>query len=794
MVLGKNRLNEKGATLVLALLFLLILTSLGLAIVLNSQIDHAISKNYSKTIRATFAAQTGIERIKPYLLYDLQRDPAGWRNNLLWVPDGTAGASQGGTSPCIGVPPTSDCFELDDPSLVPSLEPYDVVDALADAQTNAVWAPENAAGWGTYGYQLMFRNLSSSGVGFDRNKICVAAGGFSDSTIGLMGTPSRGSDLVENCIIGEDISIWNNIVFFEGGATSGMGNFKIHGNVHILGPPKPPPSSTINLEVKGNQGWYNDYTSGTPITSTLSAVLDPVEAARTSLDAKIRDKNGLIDAQNGSVEFGTSAIPYDAVFGCDDCSGVFGFTSFASSLVRTQEMGPYDVPASVLAKIKVPLLTDQYKDERDVLYPNYEGYLIGVANAGGISGNHLPGVLGLKLSSLNMPGNRMVNFGDATTSNSGSPANRGSLADFLADDNSEVDKIIKNNIYDAALHPEQQPRDNITESGLTDPLFITAGTAIDAGSTFTLVAWDEADDDVGIFYKEVQPFDRSVDKDLAGPGGFSSLHTSRQVHGFVFARAGALNISTLNFKVDLDGTGGYNPTLTEIGSAESQKLLRKAVNALIMASQGTCMVDSSDPCWTLAPDNAFLDEVPPNMKSGINFNATDGPKLVGAGVIQMTDQFKFGSLPSTLQGLRYAGRFSLFTEETGGASGATNSGYTDIDGGPRPVPAYQAPLGTGPWFSFPCQTSMGIMAARRIDMGDPSGTHDEFAGAFYAYELLSVQKQIQILGAVVAQDFDLAGGGNPDWFQAMQISGCLPPEMIGKEPIIYMRSQSYSDR
>jgi hypothetical protein len=89
---------------------------------------------------------------------------------------------------------------------------------------------------------------------------------------------------------------------------------------------------------------------------------------------------------------------------------------------------------------------------------------------------------------------------------------------------------------------------------------------------------------------------------------------------------------------------------------------------------------------------------------------------------------------------------------------------------------------------------MGIMSARRIDMGDPSGTHDEFAGAFYAYELLKVQKQIQILGAIVALDFDLLGGGNPDWFQAMQMPKCLPPEMIGKEPIVYIRSQSYSDR
>ncbi|HSE40005.1 MAG TPA: pilus assembly PilX N-terminal domain-containing protein, partial [Acidobacteriota bacterium] len=311
MLQGKGTLNERGGILVLALLFLFILTALGLAIILNSQIDQAVSKNYSKTVKATFAAQTGIERMKPYLLYDLQRDPSGWQNNILWVPDGTTGAFEGGTSDCPGVPPTSDCFNLP----AASLTPYVVPDDLADAHIDSVWAPDNAAGWGTYGYQLMLRNITGAG-GFDRNKICVLAGGYTDTTIGPLGTPSRGSDLIEQCLIGEDISRWNNIIFIEGGETSGMGNFKIHGNVHILGPPRPPAVSDINVEVKGNQGWYNDYTSGTSITTTLAAVLNPGEAARTTLEAKIRDRNGLIDAQNGSVEFGTTSTPFDAVFGC----------------------------------------------------------------------------------------------------------------------------------------------------------------------------------------------------------------------------------------------------------------------------------------------------------------------------------------------------------------------------------------------------------------------------------------------------------------------------------------------
>lgn len=768
----KERLNEKGAILVIALLLLMMVTALALSIVLNSQIENAISNNYSKTVRATFAAQTGIERFKPYLLYDLQKDPNGWSNNVLWVPDGTTGALQGATTDCPGVSATSDCFDLG----APNLSPYSVVDDLADAHIDAIWAPENAGGWGTYGYQLLLRNISGAGA-FDRNKICVQGAGFSDTTIGLMATPSRGANLIEQCLVGEDISIWNNIIFVEGGATSGMGNFKIHGNVHILGPPKPPPTGTINVEVKGNQGWYNDYTSGTPMTTTLSAVLNPAEAVRTNLEAKIRDRNGLIDAQNGSVEFGAPAAPFDAVFGCDDCSGVYGFTTFASGLVRAVEQGPYDVPASVLAKIKVPLLTDQYKDERGVLYPNYEDYLLGKQNAGGISNNNLPGVLGLRLSSLNMPGDRLLKFGNATTN---------SFADYVSD-TTERNEIFAANVNTSSnANPVQQLIDPVVE---TDAIF---SPAIAAGNTFMLVAVDEVND-VVLIYKEVQPFDRNVDKDLGGPGGFTSLHTNRQVHGLIFSRMGSL--TGLNLRVDLDGAnldGGsdYNSTWSQLGTVDSQKLIRKVVNALWMASQGTCMADSSQPCYVLANRDSFDATLSPSlMVGGVptgTFKADDAPKLVGSGVIQMTDQFTYDN-----EGLRYAGRFSLFTEETSGSSTETTSGFADMNAGPRPVPTYTV---TGVNYSFPCQNSMGIMAASQIEMGDPSGTHDEFAGAFYAFNLFKVKKQIQILGAIVATDFDLLGGGNPDWFQAMLMSKCLPPEMIGKEPIIYIRSQSFTDR
>ena len=66
-----------------------------------------------------------------------------------------------------------------------------------------------------------------------------------------------------------------------------------------------------------------------------------------------------------------------------------------------------------------------------------------------------------------------------------------------------------------------------------------------------------------------------------------------------------------------------------------------------------------------------------------------------------------------------------------GTSTSSTSGSVDLRAGPKPVPNYFV---SGVNYSFPCQNSMGIMAANEIEMGEPSvGTHDEFAGAFYAF-------------------------------------------------------------
>ena len=47
---------------------------------------------------------------------------------------------------------------------------------------------------------------------------------------------------------------------------------------------------------------------------------------------------------------------------------------------------------------------------------------------------------------------------------------------------------------------------------------------------------------------------------------------------------------------------------------------------------------------------------------------------------------------------------------------------------------------------------------------------------------------------MVAGGWEFESGGNPDFFQAMEISRCLPPYIIAKDPIVFVGSQSWLER
>jgi hypothetical protein len=87
---------------------------------------------------------------------------------------------------------------------------------------------------------------------------------------------------------------------------------------------------------------------------------------------------------------------------------------------------------------------------------------------------------------------------------------------------------------------------------------------------------------------------------------------------------------------------------------------------------------------------------------------------------------------------------------------------------------------------------MGVMTSNDIDHS--ISPHDNFGGAYYAEGTIHLTRQEQILGAMVANAWAFQNGGNPDFFQAMEISHCLPPYIIAKDPIVFVGSQSWTER
>jgi hypothetical protein len=327
-----------------------------------------------------------------------------------------------------------------------------------------------------------------------------------------------------------------------------------------------------------------------------------------------------------------------------------------------------------------------------------------------------------------------------------------------------------------------------------------------------IVATDEAQG-VVIVYKEVPPFQRNI--------GGTNVAFPRVVHGFVFAPAGA-NMGALALKADVDGADidnaqdgagihnwifdttdvchGATPvdasckdTLTP---AQSNQLVLKVTDAIWKAGRGEC--GFSGPCYA---HETVLNQWEPTMRD-VNsltsrvYDTTTGylkvartppedkdGKLIAYGAIETTDTVYVG-------GFTYAGRFTLYARDSDGApAGVGRFNFSDNS---YPISSY--PISTSPpvYVAFPCQNNMGIMTPNDIDHS--ISPHDDFAGAFFAQGTIHLTRQEQILGAMVAGAWDFAGGGNPDFFQAMEISHCLPPYIIAKDPIVVVGSQSWLER
>ncbi|MCI0605529.1 hypothetical protein L0156_21300 [bacterium] len=734
--------KQKGVALILALFFLLILSVLGLSLITNTQMEQAASNSYSETVRATYAAQAGIERFRTYLLYDYKWDPQSWGNGLLYVPKGTAGALPG-----TGIGETDhDYFDLSNGGAIsaPGEVPYDVLDTVPESENPSLF-PEITDP--TYmppaGYQIMLRNIGSPGA-FSFNEICVISIGYTGTRKNLFMDYAKGVNILENCFNGEDISIWNNIIFGEETTNSGGGNVSAHGNIHVLGVGISDPDDVSYVTKADVYNCYDDGSCGGQGELTaagLNIYLNGPQAARETLGAKLRVRNGTVDLTTGNAWVGPGgSAPFEGAFVCEDC-GNFGYEGSSRDKVNALEYAGYDIPAELFSLVRLPRVEDPYEDPvSGIVYPNYSTYLLGNDATAD------PGILGLKLATA-------LGSNNTTTFDSG-----------LAGQIWTAKNTIFSQNADSGTSASQKQLDPVDEA---DPLF---SPILGSGKTFAIVASDSTEG-VFVVYKEVAPFTQ---------GG---VDYRRQVHGMVFAAAGAdMNAVSLNVDLDgsdLDGNGDYSNTLPV---NESNELIRKVINSLWLASQKVCGPLSA--CYTHADaertefhDTLNWDALSDGTKTGKL--KTTGHILNGYGVIQVTDI-------ASLDDVTYNGRFTLFMDDSDGAGAAGDIGFADEI---VSVPAYTK---SSTWYAFPCQINMGILARNQITQG-PS-PHSHRVGSFYAGEITDVSKQLRILGAMVTADWNFAAGGNPDFHQAMEISRCLPPYMIGGEVIPLLKSVGFVER
>lgn len=429
MLIKTSRWDE-GSALVVVILALGLLTALALVLILNTGTDRAISRNSSATTKALFSADTGIQKLRDFLSYDYSNDRVGlsakrgWSNKWLVVPSGTSGActtnaSGVGLSPCsgdaVGLASVS-YFNLD-PTGVADTDNDGVIDIDTPWYINTS-IPGATGGINNNTWRLMFRNLREQPTStVSSSRIFVLAVGVSE-TYGtgksaiepVSASTINAGRLVENGFAGEDVSVWNNIVFLGGEVgTPFLGDVKLYGSAHVINGT----DGANALNMSGNLGFFNYYhdaangTTANPpccnngpdtmLTDRLAPL--PVGPQGPTLNSKVR------------IRVGNLSVTSSATIGCAKDTTTNGKETFDAlfmngtygqpSNLHFDAYGEYDVSDDFLDQLKYPDTIDNTQTHTDsgITYPNYQAYLVG--NSDGSSATADYGGVALDLTPIN---------------------------------------------------------------------------------------------------------------------------------------------------------------------------------------------------------------------------------------------------------------------------------------------------------------------------------------------------------------------------------------------------------
>jgi len=262
MVNGMKRIStilkdKKGMALGISLFFLTLLSLLGVAGITTSITDIKIASNNLSNIKALYIAEAGIARAEAELINDLNNDQDMANSNFV---------TSLGT---ISITPGSGAF-------------YTVFNNIPFA--------------GGF-YTIAFKNCGTP-PGYDAKTILVGCTGKG---------PNSSTLKLRRYLCAENVSVWNNAIFAEGGGNPPVsGNIIVAGSIHLLGTGLAPMDTAFDNQTGDSRN------SSTGMHATLTGAINGGTTA--DLKAKFRVKNGRIDMTLGSAIIGSSVNPFQGIY------------------------------------------------------------------------------------------------------------------------------------------------------------------------------------------------------------------------------------------------------------------------------------------------------------------------------------------------------------------------------------------------------------------------------------------------------------------------------------------------
>jgi len=329
LVIRKVLANEGGASLVIAILALVVLSILGLAFLTISKTESDISFNDRDAGRALYISDAALERFKRDLRYDVTypgttNTSATDRYLASPAPSGD-GTTEDTTGTYVG-------------TSAPVRRYYDLGAALPTVSSD----PPTSTFWGSVSPVSAYQQTSLNGGSYS---LKLAKGSTDDIFVLSTGrVGSRIARMLEAKFEPKILSVWDNAIFGGVGA-SGMvvnGNVTVAGSVHVLGTGLS--SSDMAIDLSGGAKILNQY-SDISFTLDQKLVQDSayIAARPGKLRTEYRVKRGLTNIGSGASGVGESGAKVKGVYTNDGFTG-----SHASNVYSDNGRNmKYDLPADV---------------------------------------------------------------------------------------------------------------------------------------------------------------------------------------------------------------------------------------------------------------------------------------------------------------------------------------------------------------------------------------------------------------------------------------------------------------